>query len=90
MSSRYLASQNIIAAHIRAVIRRAAAHGWRAAVYCTSQGGGFHRGFPLLSQSLAAVVLHTTSKDLQSTSTSTCSTLKTAVVFESKTSSRTC
>ena len=25
--------------------------------------GGFHRGFPLLSQSLAAAILHTTSKD---------------------------
>ena len=26
-------------------------------------GGGFHRGFPLLSQSLAAAIRHTTSKD---------------------------
>jgi hypothetical protein len=25
--------------------------------------GGFHRGFPLLRQSLAAAILHTTSKD---------------------------
>ena len=26
-------------------------------------GGGLHRSFPLLSQSLAAAILHTTSKD---------------------------
>ena len=67
MSSRYLASQNIIAAHIRAVIRRETLPGgsaWMAGgslLYIV--GGGFHRGFPLLSQSLAAAICHTTSKD---------------------------